>query len=217
VLDKGKEILRQEGRLGYEQYSATGFYLWGIKLPKSLSYSFIKPVKIFNIEMYYDARNLAYLTSEPFFLAKMEIGKIDNFFDEITTKIYQLQKIRWEKYNIITAISEDSTDKMPWFVYNSVYFNSQTWLCTSPGGKPYPQYKSLSTKSAFAWSAIYSDSYSTLLKNKVKKLVNQEYGYYTGIYEKNNKTNKSVNINTNAVILESLLYKKLKGKSFLEN
>lgn len=209
------EVLRQEGRVGYEQYAANGFLSWNILLKKALDYEPSKNIKILDTELIYDTRNVSYFTSEPFFLAKMEIGFIDPIFEKLTTNIYEVQKKRWSKFGAITSITEDSIDQYPWFVYNSISFAGKPWLCTNSGGKSYPDLKTISTKSSFAWNAIFNDSYSNMLKEKVLNINNSKYGYYSGIYEKGNKVNKSININTNAVILESLLYEKLGRKPFL--
>ncbi|MFN8674475.1 MAG: DUF3131 domain-containing protein [Candidatus Sericytochromatia bacterium] len=214
LILENKETLRQEGRLGYEQYSASGFYKWNISIPNALDYDKTKKVKIWDIEISVDNRNLAYLTSEPFFLAKIELGKVDNNFDYMLNQLYLLQKKRFEKYNKLTAISEDSLDKFPWFIYNSFYFNNKAWVCTSPSGKEYPDLKTLSTKASIAFYSIFNDDYSNKLKDKIKNNFNN-FGFYSGIYEKTDEINKSTNINTNAVILESILYKKL-GKSFID-
>lgn len=210
-----KETLRQEGRLGYEQYSASGFYQWGVIIPNALDYDKTKKIKLWDLEISVDTRNLAYLTSEPFFLAKMELGKVDNNFDYMFKQLYELQKKRFEKYNVLTAFTEDSLDVYPWFVYNAIHFNNKSWVCTSPSGKEYPNLKSISTKASFAFDSIFNDDYSKKLKEKVQNNFG-DFGYYTGIYEKTGDKNKSVNINTNAVILESLLYKKLGKKAFID-
>jgi hypothetical protein len=212
-----KEVLRQEGRLGYEQYSAKGFDFWGIKLKNALDYKQTKKINIMSTDLIYDTRNLAYLTSEPFFLARLEIGKIDTIFDELSNKIYNIQKKRWKQMHIFTAISEDSLDKFPWFIYSSIFFNNKEWISTSSRGISYPNTKMISSKTVFAWDSIFDDEYTKLLKERVISLNNTKFGYYTGIYEHDDSLNRSININTNAIILESILYKKMNKKSFLEN
>lgn len=217
VLFNGRsESVRQEGRLGYEQYAAAGFALWGIHLPKALAYGHIAYADILGTTLPYDSRNLAFLTSEPFFLATLEMGSIDETFDQLVRDIYHVQKRRWETFGIWTAVSEDTIAREPWFVYNTIYMDGQAWQCVSHNGRPYPTYKSLSAKAAFAWSALYPDAYAQQLRQQVQALVHPHYGYYAGLFE-TGETNQSLNINTNAVILEAMLYNKRGQRPFLRS
>jgi hypothetical protein len=213
-FDGKKEKLRQEGRLGYEQYAAKGYKLWNINLIKALDYEPSKKIKIEGVEIIVDTRNFFFLNSEPFILSKIELDFIDDNFEDITKKIYKIQKIRWEKYKKLTAFSEDAIDKKPWFLYNSIYHENIYWSAFSPNGKEYKNLRTLSTKACFGFDAIFNDNYSNLLKNSVLNNVSKNNGYYAGIYENDNTINKSLNINTNAIILESLYYKHFK-KSFI--
>ncbi|MBW1972530.1 MAG: DUF3131 domain-containing protein [Deltaproteobacteria bacterium] len=209
------EIIRQEGRFGYEQYAATGCLLWDLDVRAALDYDNISFTNIFGISIPYDKRSNAFLTSEPFFLSKIELNGIDEKYHDYINRIYKVQKKRWEIKDILTAVSEDSMDRPPWFTYNNIFLNNKSWVCVSHNGKPYPQLKNMSTKAAFAWWAIFEDEYSKKLKKRVEKLFHPTYGYYAGIYE-NGKINKSLNVNTNSIILESLLYIKRGKRSFLE-
>jgi hypothetical protein len=93
-------------------------------------------------------------------------------------------------------------------LYYSIYANGQPWNATNSKGKPYPQLKFLSTKAAFAWGALMpADSYASTLREAVQNLANQNRGYFSGRYENSRLgMNDSIDVNTNAVILESLLY-----------
>ncbi|MCH9739573.1 MAG: DUF3131 domain-containing protein, partial [Epsilonproteobacteria bacterium] len=53
----------------------------------------------------------------------------------------------------------------------------------------------------------YHSDYTEKLMEAILPL-KSERGWQTGIYEKDGKVNKSVTCNTNAIVLESLLYKK---------
>jgi hypothetical protein len=118
-VENGKEYLRQEGRLGYEQYAVRGFSLWGIDLPAASGYAHIATVNILNVELRRDSRSYSFLTAEPFFLAQMEIGAIDPLFDDLAASVFEVQKRRWEETGILTAVSEDSVSLAAWFVYNT--------------------------------------------------------------------------------------------------
>jgi len=215
VLHNGRrEKIRQEGRLGYEQYAAVGYALWDLFLPGALDYDAVDWVNILGVEVPYDRRDHAYLGSEPFMLAQMELGGIDSNFGDMVQRIYQVQKRRWEEYGLLTAISEDAVNVRPWFVYNCIYLHGKPWQCVGHNGAPAPELKSISTKAAICWSVIFPDDYSRQLREAVEGLVHPRYGYQAGLFE-NGNVNKSLNVNTNAVILEAMLYKKRGGEPFL--
>jgi len=108
----------------------------------------------------------------------------------------------------LTAVNEDSLDRPPYFLYYSIYANGQTWQAVNSSEKTYPQLRFLSTKAAFSWSVlINNDPYTQKLREYVQDLADQNRGYFSGKYENQNMgINKSIDVNTNAVILESLLY-----------
>lgn len=212
-IHRGKLILVQEGRLGYEQYAAHALKLWGISANQALFNPPIKTEVIEGVKIAVDQRNFAnsnasnYLTNDPFLLWGMEMG-----WEKPTTptieQLLTVQKNRYNRTKILTAVNEDSLDRPPYFLYYSIYADGKTWTATN-NRKPYPQYRSLSTKAAFAWNALKpNDSYTQKLREKVENLKDKSKGYFAGRFENPSLgVNKSLNINTNAVILESLLYK----------
>lgn len=209
------EHLRQEGRLGYEQYAATGLGVWGHKLARPFRYSSTASFPIFGVLLLHDTRKPAFLTSEAFLLARLELGSIDPLFDQLEREIYEIQRQRWEREGMLTAVSEDAVSVEPWFVYNAISANGEDWVCVSVSGKPYPALKSISTKAAVAWWAIEDDPYSYRLFEAVKDLVDPSSGYYAGVFESGG-TNQSRNLNTNAIVLEAILYRRLGRRPFLE-
>lgn len=213
-----KEKLRQEGRLGYEQYAAMGFLHWGITLPAAFDYANSDYIDIYELSVRYDTRNHSYLTSEPFVLSQLELGGIDVEFQKLASIVYEVQKRHWQRVNLLTAYSEDSIHQAPWFLYNTLYNpdTGQQWSCVAHNGKPVSRCSTLSTKVAFSWAALYGDDYSQLLRSQVEDLFHPKYGYYAGRYE-DSEINKALTVNTNAVILEALLYMKRSGRPFLDS
>ena len=116
---------------------------------------------------------------------------------------------RFEQTGILTAVNEDALDRPPYFLYYSIYANGQPWTAITVTGRPHPELQFLSTKAAFAWAALKpNDPYSERLHNAVQNLADEHLGYFSGHYEKTELgSNRALNINTNAVILESLLYR----------
>jgi hypothetical protein len=215
LFDGKKEHYRQEGRLGYEQYCAMGYQLWGYDVNKALDYEEVEWVAILGKKIPFDVRNNPFLTSEPFMLAKIELGGLDKEFNRIINDIYEVQKRRWQETDILTAVTEDSVNQKPWFVYSCVFYEGKAWNCVDNKGHTRPLLKNLSTKAAMAWASIFSDDYTQHLRNAVITVKHPKYGFYSGIYE-DGKINNSRNVNTNAVILESMLYLKRGRKPFIK-
>ena len=214
IPDKnGKINYYQEGRLGYEQYAAKGLQLWGIKAINALNNPPTEEIEVDGTTLKVDRRDYAnsnagnYLTNDPYFLWGLELGWAETDKQQVA-KLLQAQEQRYKRTGILTAVNEDSLDRPPYFLYYSVYANGDRWNATNSQGKSFQKLKFLSTKAAFTASALFPDKpYTQSLKQAVAKTAVKNRGYPGGIYEdKNLGINKVFNVNTNAVILESLLY-----------
>jgi hypothetical protein len=211
---KGQTRLLQEGRLGYEQYAAHSLKLWGIEAENALNNPPIQTIEVDGISLQIDRRNLAnsgatnYLTNDPYLLWGLELGWNEAVKPQVLN-LLQVQAQRFERTKILTAVNEDSLDRPPYFLYYSIYANGQPWNATNSRGKPYPQLRFLSTKAAFAWDVLMPDnSYTNTLREAVQNLADKNRGYFSGRYENSRLgVNSSIDVNTNAVILESLLYR----------
>ena len=209
----------QEGRLGYEQYAARGLALWGIKADKALFYPPKQTVSVDGVSLEIDRRDRLssgasnYLTSDPYLLWGMELGWPDALLPQINS-LLEVQANRYERTGILTAVNEDSLDRKPYFLYYSVYADGQPWTALSTTGRQYQNLRFLSTKAAFSWYSLFPDSpYAKRLRQSVQNLADAKRGYLSGRYEAADLgPNKAVNINTNAVILESLLYRARAGQ-----
>ena len=208
----------QEGRLGYEQYAAYGLKLWGIEAINALHNPPTKNIEVEGITLKADQRNYAnsnagnYLTNDPYLLWGLEMGWSNDNKSQVIN-LLQAQEKRYQSTGILTAVNEDSLDRFPHFLYYSVYANGDRWNAITPQGKSFPELKFLSTKAAFAASALFpNNSYTQSLKQAVNQTAIKNRGYPGGIYEDQNLgVNKVFNVNTNAVILESILYQQRQG------
>jgi hypothetical protein len=213
-LKHGRGAVRQEGRLGYEQYAATGLALWGLDMHQALRFDSTERFDLLGVPLLRDTRNLASLTSEAFFLARMELGQLSPVFDQLEHALFEVQEKYAALKGTLIAVSEDSIDCPPWFLYNSVCFERRPWACVNPAGVAYPDLACVSTKTAVAWCALYDRPYVARVFDAVKSALDPHRGYYAGVFIAG-AVNRSLNINTNAVILESLLYRRLGRQSFL--
>ncbi|MGQ0815327.1 MAG: DUF3131 domain-containing protein [Gemmatimonadota bacterium] len=207
----------QEGRLGYEQYAATGFALWGMRADRALRMAHnTHKVKVNGIPIWADKRGLDRLTSEPLIMHGLEIG-FDSEMGDLAWQALALQAQRYGETGQITMASEDALNDKPYYFY---------YYCVYCSGKPFtinvhkpgvnldaPRW--VSTKAAFAWHVLKPSKYTWLSIQEVQRAQQPGKGWATGVYEKTRKSTGVISVNTAAVILESALYYKT-GKPFLK-
>lgn len=208
----GSLLLLQEGRLGYEQYAAKTFSLFNWPASAAASYTnYLQYVTIEDMKIAVDKRDpkksgaYNYMLSEPYFLDGLEFG-FDRNSAQLAEKLFLVQEKRFKRTGIVTAVSEDHIDVSPYFVYNTVYVAGQAWAAITDKGADASAYRSLSTKTAFAWYALYQHPYSADLIKSVKNLYQLDQGWFAGLYEQGKRPNKVITENTNAIVLESLAY-----------
>jgi hypothetical protein len=115
----------------------------------------------------------------PFLLAAFDVGAVDTRYTTLTENLYHAQKRRWQTTHEITAASEDSLDRAPWFTYYNVSYQGHGWECRSHSGEPSPNNCGVSTKAAFGWAALFDDDYSQLLEKTARTLASAD-GYLAG-------------------------------------
>jgi len=219
VLPDNKTLLVQEGRLGYEEYSARGYELWGFKAPKAIALEPFKLVEINGVKIPVDTRDFKstnannYVVSESYILDGIEFG-LQGKLADFAARVLDVQKRRYDTTGQLTAVTEDNIDQAPYFLYNTVYANGETWATITDANQPYPKLRSISTKAAFGWHYLFPDNaYAQKVFDAVKDLRSpDDGGYYAGIYEESKQPNKALTGNTNGLILE-ILYYKARGNS----
>jgi len=223
VKEDGTLLPVQEGRLGYEEYAARGYALWGFKAPEALDLDPLELVQVAGIEIPVDQRDFEateannYVVSESYILEAIEFG-----WDEQLTRyaeaVLKAQETRYDQTGQLTAVSEDNIDQAPHFLYSTLYANGTPWAVITEENEPYPELRTLSTKAAFGWYYLFPEkTYTLKLINAVKDLQDPSgEGYYAGIYEENGDINTILTGNTNGLILEILYYKALGNRPILE-
>jgi hypothetical protein len=206
--------LNQEGRLGYEEYAAKSFICLGFDNYEALKTDdYLKTVKIYDVDIPVDSREPErfggnnYVLSDPFILMAFELG-LDNTFKQFAWRVYLAQQEKYLKSGVLTAVGEDHLDTFPHFVYNTVYSNGKQWNCITDNGNDASNFKSLSVKSAFGWHYLFQTGYTSKLMERIKSCYDEKRGWFAGIYDKNGKINKAITCNTNAVVLQSIYFKK---------
>lgn len=202
----------QEGRIGYEEYASKSLALMGRDVFNSMKYiDFLELIDVYGIEIPTDKRDPAefhahnYVVSESYILDSIEFGA-DSVSKIFAHRVYLAQERRYDETGIVTAVSEDNVDEAPYFVYNTVFSDGKKWNAISDDGKDQSHLKTLSTKAAFGWYALYESDYTDLLMEEAGELYSSKKGWYSGRYELDGRTNKAITANTNGIVLESLAY-----------
>ncbi|MEA5464818.1 DUF3131 domain-containing protein [Leptothoe sp. PORK10 BA2] len=218
VLPDDTTLPVQEGRLGYEEYAARGYSLWGFDAPQALAYDPFDFVDIYGIQIPYDTRDFQttnannYVVSESYILDAIEFG-LEGDQADYARRVFEAQKRRYEDTGLLTAVTEDNINKAPYFLYSTVYSNGEPWAVITENNVLHPELRTLSTKSAFGWRYVYPDDpYAHKIFDHVKDTTNSGRGYYAGIYESGlydpePPLNDILTGNSNGLILEILYYK----------
>ena len=220
----------QEGRLGYEEYAAKGFQLWGFDTTRASLPEPYHFAQIYGIDIPYDARDPRelgahnYVVSESYILDGIELNwdlacdgscqdlvHTDRIMPDFAGRIYRAQEERFRRTGILTARTEHQLDGPPYFVYDTIYSDGYPWNTISEEGKYLPQFAAMAMKAAFGLWALWQTPYTDQLFESASKLYDPEKGFYEGRFEKSGELIKAFTANNNGIILEALLYK-VRGK-----
>ncbi|MNS31481.1 hypothetical protein D3C72_635380 [compost metagenome] len=208
----GKESWNHEGRLGYEQYAAFGLAAIGVQAPESQSAeAHVSWVEVSGVKVPADPRDFAnsgahnYVTSEPYVLDGLETG-FRSLPVAYANAVLQAQEARHRQTGILTTWSEDQLDRAPYFVYNCLWVDGQAWATLDSAGKPAPAMRGSSLKAATGWHMLYRTPYTQKAYHALRGLQDPARGAYVGSYEALPTPNKALSLNTNAIVLEALLY-----------
>lgn len=207
-LQSSGVITYPEGRVGYEQYAALGFQLWGHTAARALdARAHSKPVDVMGHTLLHDTRGGDKLTSEPFILMGMELG-YEAPFDELSQAMLAVQEARYRQTGRVTIVSEDAIEVAPWyFYYYSVYSEGEAFAVRAHGPVTNgPRW--VSAKAAFAWHALYPSAYTWKAVETVQPARGRA-GWSSGVFEGGHRSTGVRNLNTAAVILEAALYRKV--------
>jgi hypothetical protein len=220
----------QEGRLGYEEYAAKGFQLWGFDTTRASKLQPYDVTPIFGVPIAYDTRDPRtlgahnYVVSENYILDGIELNWdtagdrsaddltfSDPEIKELADRIYRVQELRYERTGTLTARTEHQIEKAPYFVYDTVFSDGYAWNTISDDGKFQPDTAAVATKGALGLWVLWNGPYSKRLFDAVSRVFDARKGFYEGIYENGKGPIRTFTANNNGIILECLLYK-VQGK-----
>ncbi len=220
----------QQGRLGYEEYAAKGFRMWGFNADAAATIEPVIQVQVEKQNVYIDSRDVNSLSEKSFLMAdsylldgieyawdnprdttSKETLYTDTFSYQQAQRLYTAQRQRFERTSLLTAKSEYELPGPPYFVYDTIYANGKAWNTINELGEGVPQYTAMTTKAAIAMWVLWDSPFTTMLFNRASALIHQERGLYEGVYERSQELIASHTLNTNAQVLEALLFK-VQGK-----
>jgi hypothetical protein len=206
-LNEHKEY--QEGRLGYEQYAALGFSMWGAHPARALDFAVNgEPADVLGFRVLSDRRRGDMITSEPFVMAGLETGWATPLWEEQARNVLAAQRERFNRTGIVTMVSEDAVPLKPsYFFYYGVLRDGRQFVVRAAGGDvsdAYPRW--VSTKAAFGWHALFPSDYTWQALQTVRPAGASREGWTAGVFERSKRPTPSYNLNTAALVLEAAYF-----------
>jgi len=210
-----------ETRLGYEEYAARAFQLWGFNVEGSAvggeyQTASVEKVKV-PIQRHRTDTNFKnqYTVSNPFLLYALEFG-LDPQMRSLFEPIFQAQAERYRRTGTLTASATTLIDAKPYTVHSTITAQGNPWVALGDDGQPVAKGRLVSTAVAFAYHALLPENkYSQELLQATTDLYNPLAGFYEGFYETTGKTAIGFTSSTNSMILQSLLYKVMNGQPLI--
>jgi hypothetical protein len=213
----GRPWTFQEGRIGYEQYVARGFELWGANVSNALDFMrHAEPVQVYGVTLVRDRRWQDRLVSEPFVLLGLELGYTPEL-ERLAWSVLAAQEARYRATGQITIASEDAIALPPhYFYYYCVYCNRQAFVIdAAEPGRPLNIRPWVSTKAAFGWRALFPTEYTSRSLEHVQS-ARTERGWASGVFEGTGELTGTYDVNTAAVILEAAAFQLRGGRPLIE-
>ncbi|PVZ88956.1 hypothetical protein C9426_05490 [Serratia sp. S1B] len=221
--ENGKLSTQDDLRLGYSEYTALGFQLWGFSAANNFALPY-KKIQIYGIPLALDERDPRTtgvsnaLTSTPYVLTGMEFqwqipgdATQSKALRRQAQNIFNVQQLRAEKEGILTARADFSLSADPWTITDTVFASGYPWNTLDAKGNFRPEYAQLSTKALFGMWVLWDTPYTNQLMRLGQWHNDPQRGWFEGRSEQSGKLNKALTLSTNALVLESLWYKSAYG------
>jgi Protein of unknown function (DUF3131) len=223
--DKNGRMLTRvepETRLGYEEYAARGFQLWGFDVNKSAvggQYQmgslegFQVPVQ--RVRAKETSLENSKTVTNPFFLYGLEFG-LEPQIRALIVPLLKAQSERYRRTNVLTTSTTNAIETSPYILHSTAIGKGRAWETLGEDGKSLPDARLISTAAAIAAYALFpEDPYALELWRATLDLYDPYNGYYEGFYDKTGTTVTTYTSTTNSMILEALLFKAVDRKSLI--
>lgn len=201
-----------ESRLGYSEYAARAFQLWGFDVGSIVGNQYAKAkvegfeVPIRRMEAA-KSNEMEVTVSEPFLMYGLDFG-LDPQMRALTEPIMKAQAERYRRTKLFTAANTSAINTPPYILHSSIIANGEAWANLDDQGKSAKGDRIVSTGTAFAMYALFpNEPYTHELFQTVTDLYNPQLGFYEGFYEKSGGRENNQTASTNSVILQSILYR----------
>lgn len=221
----GRPEYVQEGRLGYEEYAARGYALWGFDVTAAAAVEPCDTAGAYGIEIPFDARDPrvygahTYVVTESHALDGIEFGwdqagdgdaderrHTDAGAADRARRVFAVQRARYRETGVLTARSEHQLASEPYFVYDTVYSDGYFWNTITEDGRYVPEMAAISTKAAVSLFVLWDTRYTARLLDAVSTAFAPERGVYEGVYEQGYGPLSVLTLNNNGILLEALAY-----------
>lgn len=212
----GKPWTFQEGRIGYEQYVASGFSQWGAQVDSALSVrANAEPIDVLGVQVLADKRSQDRLLSEPFILDGLELG-LSGDMKTLAQGVLAAQEARYRTTGKMTAVSEDAVGQPPdYFYYFCVLCDRKPFVVETAEGHAVSSPHWVSTKAALGWQAILPDDYTRKLSSYVAAAHDPKRGWASGVYEGSNSSTNTYDVNSSSVLLEIAAFELAGGRPLI--
>lgn len=219
-------VYNQEGRLGYEEYAAKGYALWGFRPVLAHRAEPFLTASMLGVPVPYDGRDPRifhsqnYVVTESYLQDGLELGfdlphddsspdwlHSDGWRAEFADRIYAVQEARWRQTGFMTARSEHNVKGPPYFTYDTIFSDGYSWNTVTPRGDYVPDFAAVASKAALGMWALWDTDYTDVLYEAIIELYDPENGMYEGLYERGQGRVEIFTANNNGVILTALLHK----------
>jgi hypothetical protein len=208
----GKVRESQEGRVGYEQYSARGLAAWGLPVSNALDLRRNSvPITVMGKTLLADVRGKDRLTAEPFALIGLELG-FEPEEKAVAEQLLAAMEERHRRSGRLTMLAEDAINRAPhYFFYYCAYADGKEFtIDVQEQGAFVDAPRWVSSKAAFAWRVLFPTEYTARVLAAVMP-ARTPAGWGSGVYEVDRRSTGTANINTQAVILEAALFRRRGG------
>jgi hypothetical protein len=198
----------------YSLYAARGFQLWGFETATLFSDPAPDQDMDRAVTFIAQAAERGPFATEPFVTDEIELGATQHS-RLIADVVFAAQVARYRSTGKLTAVSEGPIDVKPWFTYQgmSLTESGTTWRVDVPPGHQALQTQAferdnrlINSKAAYLWGAIRPHEYTKALVEKIRSSAATQIGFASGVRELTDEPTKTADINTNALILESVAY-----------
>lgn len=215
----------QEGRLGYEEYAARGYALWGIDVRGAAALAPFDTACIYGIDIPFDARDPrvygahTYVVTESNALDGIEFNwdaatdddgddrrHTDPGAADRARRVFEVQRARYRDTGILTARSEHQLAAEPYFVYDTIYSDGYFWNTITESGRYMPDMAAVSSKAAVSMFVLWRTPYTARLLRAVGSAFDPTRGIYEGIFEQGYGMVPVMTLNNNGIVLEALAY-----------